>query len=95
MKANCAFQYYKTGFDGGLVEDVYSITLDEAKALWNKHYQSMIERARNNQGFEVVIWIEMENDCDYSKKLIHLKDPDYKNGVLVETITTRFPKFDQ
>lgn len=94
MKANCAFQYYTSGlWDSKMVEDVTGITLKEAKALFNKHYNHMLQRAINEDDFEVAIWVDMDHESDYRKSLIHLQNPEYENGCLVEKTVKRFRRF--
>ena len=92
-KKDCAFQYYTTGYDSKMVEDVTGITIDEAKALFNKHYPQMIARAKSKLEFEVAIWVDMAHDSDYQKTLIYLINPGYESGQLTETTTKYFGKF--
>jgi len=78
---NCAFQYY----DGNkVVSDETKITLEEAKELWNKYYDDMVEKTTDGLDIEVAIWINMKNDSDYRDTLIHLSSPEVRNGKLYE-----------
>ena len=81
MKKNCAFQYY----DGIVVrEDITSITLEQAKRLWDKYYDDMIKMTLNGFDIEVAIWTEMKDEFDYSNHLIWLKSPEVINNTLSE-----------
>lgn len=80
--SNCAFQYYN---GSKVVCDEFDITLEEAKELWNKHYDDMVEKATENANdIEVAIWISMKNSTDYRETLIHLSSPQVKDGKLWE-----------
>ena len=82
-KNNCSFQYY----DGViLVISKDSITLEEAKELWNEYYDNMVENVRLGLNIEVAIWVDMIDNTDYSKHLIYLSSPEELNGVLYEPL---------
>lgn len=78
---NCAFQYWN---GRKLVEDKSEITLDEAKKIWNEHYDDMVQQVTDGEDIEVAIWINMKEKCDYNETLVHLYSPDVKNGRLYE-----------
>ena len=78
---HCAFQYYN-GYK--VVCDKYSLTLEEAKELWNEHYADMVKRTTDGDEIEVAIWINMQNDSDYRETLVHLSSPEIRNGKLYE-----------
>lgn len=78
---NCAFQYHNGRIT---VEDVSEITLNEAKELWNEHYEDMVMEASEGESIEVAIWINMRSKWDYKEFLIYLHAPDVKNGQLYE-----------
>ena len=81
MEKNCAFQYY----DGRIVKvDRFSLTLEEAKQLWNDNYEDMVNHVMDGDDIEVAIWINMANDSDYRETLIHLSSPSVKDGTLWE-----------
>jgi protein-tyrosine phosphatase len=79
---NCAFQYY----DGvKMACDKNNLTLTQAKELWNAHYDDMIDKVKQGRNIEVAIWINMEDDNDYSETLVHLDNPRADGGVLYAT----------
>ena len=79
---NCAFQYYN---GRKVVCDEFEITVEEAKELWNKYYDDMVEKTTEDLEIEVAIWINMKNSTDYRETLIHLSAPEVRNGKLYET----------
>lgn len=88
MVKNCAFQYW----DGRVMKsDVDNITLDVAKSLFNDFYDDMVCKVMSGEMIEVAIWIDMRDDTDYNKTLIHLFEPEVKNGLLSEP--KFYPKF--
>ena len=78
---HCAFQYYN---GRKVVCDKYNLTLEEAKDLWNEHYDDMVEKTTDGEDIEVAIWINMQNDSDYLETLVHLSSPEIRNGKLYE-----------
>ena len=90
-KKECSFQYY----DGNeVVYDSDLITIEEAKSLFNKYYENMVQRSRKGWQIEVAIWINMEDNCDYHTTYIHLCYPEVENGRLVTKHPTYYPPFD-
>ncbi len=79
--SNCAFQYYN---GSKVVCDKFEITLEEAKKLWNKYYEDMVEKTTDDLEIEVAIWINMKDSTDYRETLIHLSSPEVRNGKLYE-----------
>lgn len=74
-KKDCMFQYAishrwaKTE----IPEDTDLITLDEAKALWNKYLPDFIRRRENNNGDpEMVIWVNCEDNASYRESLAYI-----------------------
>lgn len=90
MKNN-AFQYYN-GID--IVEDQTELTLEEAKELWNDHYDNMVSMVKQGYEIEVAIWIRMKDKATFGETLIHLHSPTIENGALCETVTNYYRKFD-
>ena len=95
MEKNCAFQYYLT--DGTCLCDEISLTLDEAKALFNKHYSDMVKKARRSEEFEAGIWINGTEKSAYGETLVHLFNPEVEEGYhgasLFETTKNYFNPF--
>ena len=80
-KNNCAFQYY----DGvRVVSDEDCLTLEEAKKLWDEHYDDMVSKVSDGKDIEVAIWINMKERGMYGESLVHLNAPQVKNGQLWE-----------
>lgn len=77
---HCAFQYYN-GYR--IVSDETELTLEEAQELWNNHYDDMITQAEEGADIEVAIWINMV-DGNYEQTLIHLCNPEVRQGKLYE-----------
>ena len=80
-KKDCAFQYYN---GSKMVVDITTITLGEAKRLWNENYADMVEQVKNLRDIEVAIWINMKNPINYHETLVHLSSPSESNGILWE-----------
>jgi hypothetical protein len=78
---HCAFQYYN---GRKMVSDKHSLTLEEAKELWNEYYADMVENTTDGEEIEVAIWINMQNDSDYRETLVHFSSPEIRNGKLYE-----------
>jgi hypothetical protein len=77
---NCAYQYYAKG---KMIEDTGLITIDEAKALWQKYKGHFIEQCEGASGAEMAIWCDMDNDGDYRKiyKQVDTSEVIIKNGI--------------
>ena len=96
-KRECAFQYAKiTGNfyrSTKIVCDETNLTLDEAKNLWNKYFPDLAEHIKNGETGEMIIWINMENDCAYKEKLEHISTDAESDGISIwETRRTYFTK---
>ena len=78
---HCAFQYYN---GTKVVCDKHTLTLEEAKDLWNEYYTDMVEKTTDNEDIEVAIWINMKDNSDYRDTLIHLSAPEVRDGKLWE-----------
>lgn len=78
---HCAFQYYN---GRTIVCDADNLTIEEAKELWNKHYDDMVEKSADGEEIEVAIWVNMESEGDYRDTMIHLSSPEVRNGMLYE-----------
>ena len=97
QERNCAFQYAKvtTGMFSRttIIEDQSSLTLDEVKALWNKHYPDAAKWIRNGDTAEMVIWINMSSPGSYGESLQYIDSDAESDGVNIwKTIRTDFPK---
>lgn len=73
MKKNCLFQYATAQ---KIIEDTGLITLKEAEGLWEKYQSDIKSRWNDDESPEMCIWIECDNDHDYS---LELKDIDYRD----------------
>lgn len=81
MKKDCAFQYY----DGEkTVVNKNELTLNEAKQMWNDHYDGMVERVNGGAQIEVAIWINMRSKETYEETLVWLTAPRAMNNELYE-----------
>ncbi len=95
---NCAFQYAKmqTGCfrNTKIVCDKSSITIEEAKELWNKHYDDCAKWISDGGVCEMVIWINMPNDHTYSDTLQYISTDAESDGVKIwETRKNQFIKY--
>jgi hypothetical protein len=81
---NCAFQYAKitTGIlrNTTLVEDKTSLTLQEAKELWNKYYNDCASWIKDGNVAEMVIWVNMEDANSYNDYLQYISTDAESNG---------------
>ena len=81
---NCAFQYAKiTGIyfvTTEIVEDKTSLTLDEAKQLWNKYFPDAAKWIKNSGTVEMVIWINMETPQSYGESLQYISTDAQSDG---------------
>lgn len=81
---NCAFQYaeIETGFfrNTKIISDETSLTLQEAKELWNKYYLQAAKHILNGGEVEMVIWIDMETPNSYGKSLEYISTDAESNG---------------
>lgn len=82
---NCGFQYAKiTGSifrDTKIVCDESELTLDEAKALWNKYYPDLAKHIKEGNTGEMALWINMIDPHSYGETLQHISTDAESNGV--------------
>lgn len=84
MEKNCAFQYAK--IDGhflrrtNIVCDKTSLTLDEAKALWNEYYSDCAKWIKQGNTAEMVIWINMSTPESYGDSLQYISTDAESDG---------------
>jgi hypothetical protein len=87
IKRNCAFQYAHTspGFlqSTKIIEDKTSLTLDEAKNLWDKHYPDCAKKIKDGYSCEMVIWINMETPNSYGDSLEYISYDAQSNGTTI------------
>lgn len=85
QEKKCAFQYAKiTGEifrDTKIICDESELTLDEAKALWNKYYPDLAKHIKSGNTGEMAIWINMPNAHSYSETLQHISTNAESDGV--------------
>jgi len=56
-----------------ILQDTDLITLTQAKKLWNEYLPDFIGRRENERGDpEMAIWINCDNNTDYSDTLEHI-----------------------
>jgi hypothetical protein len=96
MKRNAAFQYYLS--DGTCICDKVKITVEEAKQLFNTHYDGMVQNAKRGVDFQAGVWINGNSKTDYGEVLIQVDNPEveesrYHGSVLCETTKTYFRPF--
>ena len=85
-----AFQFY----DGcTCIKDVYNITLEEARSLWDEHKDEFAERCRaalesDGDCVEMYVWRDMTSDVNYDTKDRSAHSGDFKiiHGELCEVI---------
>lgn len=76
QQRNCAFQYAKIFGeifrDTKIIHDESELTLDEAKALYNKYYPDLAKHIKNGQTGEMAIWINMVDSHSYGEQLAYI-----------------------
>lgn len=81
---NCAFQYAKVGGQffthTDIVCDKDSLTLNEAKELWNQYFEDAARFIKNGGTVEMCIWIDMETPSSYNKHLCYIGSNAESNG---------------
>jgi len=97
MENNCAFQYAKMGNgifrNTELVCDKTSLTIDEAKKLWNKYFPDAAKWIKSGGSVEMVIWINMETPESYGDSLQYISTDAESDGVRIWVNTVKhFPK---
>lgn len=72
-KKNYAFQFGTAPRwgNGKIYQDIDSITLDEAKALWRKWLPTFLDQLGRDNNPEMCIWGNMKNEYDYHTRLIN------------------------
>jgi len=84
---NCAFQYAKmagtTFVTTKIVEDKTSLTLNEAKRLWNEHYSDAAKWIKGGGTVEMVIWINMETPESYGESLQYISTDAESDGISI------------
>jgi len=93
---DCAFQYAYKKWDVHIEKDTDLITLTEAKELYRKYLPDFIRKLQNDQNPEMCIWIEMENNTNYRKSLVHL-DANFKTDgtrVWQEKVEINYPEIE-
>lgn len=84
QERNCAFQYAKMreGIfrDTKIVEDKTGLTVDEAKALWNEHFEDAAKWIKEGNTVEMVIWNQMDSPQSYGKWLEYISTDAESDG---------------
>lgn len=97
-KRNCAFQFWKSRISmlssEKVVCDETSLTLKEAKALWNKHYSECAKHIHDGGTCEMVIWVNMADPHSYGGTLEYISTDAESDGVTI-TEKRAFPKFKE
>lgn len=97
QERNCAFQYAKTTgsfFPSTEITcDQTSLTLDEAKELWNKYYPDAAKHIYGGNTVEMVIWVNMETPQSYGDSLEYISSDSESDGVTIwQTVKQTFIK---
>jgi hypothetical protein len=94
MEKNCAFQYVriKTGILGStqIVCDKTSLTLNEAKQLWNEHYSDCAKWIHEGNEAEMVLWINMETPQSYGESLQYISTDAESDGTRIWIVKKEF-----
>ncbi len=81
---NCAFQYaeLEKGIfrNTNIVEDKTSLTISEAKGLWNKYYPRAAKHIYHDGMVEMVIWHEMNSPTSYGNSLEYISTDAESDG---------------
>lgn len=87
QERNCAFQYAKIerGLFGNtkIVKDKTSLTLDEAKKLWNENFPDAAKWIHDGNTAEMVIWIDMETPQSYGDSLQYISTDAESDGISI------------
>ena len=87
---NCAFQYAKitSGIirNTTIVEDKTNLTLQEAKELWNRHYDDCASWIKDGNLAEMVIWVNMEDSNSYNDYLQYISTDAESDGNTIYVI---------
>jgi len=98
QERNCAFQYAKMRDsifrDTKIVEDKSELTLDEAKQLWNEHFNDAAKWIKEGNTVEMVIWIDMATPQSYGDTLSYIStDAESDGRAIWETKRSYFNVF--
>lgn len=84
MENNCAFQYAKMSSgifrNTNIVCDETELTIEEAKALWNKYYPDAAKWIKEGDEVEMVIWINMQDKFSYGESLAYISTDAESDG---------------
>jgi hypothetical protein len=61
--------------------DKNELTIDEAKALWNQHYEDAAKWIKGGDFVEMVIWINMKDKYSYGESLQYISHDAESNGI--------------
>lgn len=75
---NCAFQY--ATIQGKILCDETGLTLDEAKELFNKHYDDAAKRIYNGGQIQMAIWHNMPDEDSYGDKFVFIDNDAKSDG---------------
>lgn len=96
QEKDCAFQFWKSRLSMSspdkIVCDETSLTLDEAKTLWNKHYAECAKHIHDGGTCEMVIWVNMATPQSYGDSLEYISTDAESDGVTI-TEKRAFPEF--
>ena len=83
-----------TTYRSEIVCDEDSLTLDEAKAMWNKHYSDAAQHINDGNTVEMALWVDMKSPGNYHKTLAHISTDAESDGVGIwEGRRDHFTKF--
>jgi len=91
----CAFQYAKIqeGIfqNTEIIHDESSLTIGDAKQLWDKYYLDAAKWIKNGGKIEMVIWINMTDPNSYGDNLQYISyDAESDGKAIWETKKTYF-----
>lgn len=85
MNNNCAFQYAKMtdgfGRSTNIVCDETSITMEQAKEMWNKYYPDAARHITDGGSVEMVIWKDMPDPDSYQTHEQYISTDAESDGV--------------
>lgn len=75
MNKDCIFQY---ATNHRILADTDLITLDDAKALFDKNKQDYIERLQADENPQMCVWINCDTSASYGETLYNWCSEDFK-----------------
>lgn len=73
-----------------IVCDKTELTLDEAKKLWNEHFQDCAKWIKEGDVAEMVIWINMDTPQSYGETLQYISTDAESDGVSIWEVKKKY-----